>query len=153
MREMSRVGLILNQKFRITNNPRNQKFCKSTRPLRAIFSLRLFGLDSQQLMTSSRTVYQRIQFLCKRNWTNNNTKRGSREGLALVQTRLQLFNPAVSLPGIFFFFFLGARSQVATKMAPQHRNGRSELSLVAERSMRFWECMQVFKWSNMEDNM
>lgn len=104
MREMSRVGLILNQKFRITNNPRNQKFCKSTRPLRAIFSLRLFGLDSQQLMTSSRTVYQRIQFLCKRNWTNNNTKGGSREGLALVQTRLQLFNPAVSLPGIFFFF-------------------------------------------------
>lgn len=42
--------------------------------------------------------------------------------------RLQLFNPAVS----FFFFFLSA--QVATKIAAQHRNGRSELSLVAERS-------------------
>lgn len=124
MREMSRVGLILNQKFRITNNPRNQKFCKSTRPLRAIFSLRLFGLDSQQLMTSSRTVYQRIQFLCKRNWTNNNTKGGSREGLALVQTRLQLFNPAVSLPGIFFFFaraFTSCHENGATASKRQKR--------------------------------
>lgn len=76
---------ISKQKFRInTNDPRNKKFCKSTRPLRAIFSHRLFGLDSQQLMTSSRIVYQRIQFLCKRNWIGNNTKGGSRKGLALV---------------------------------------------------------------------